>query len=72
MHGAINGQFAQFQALVTADSELFNELRHTPDPEAFAALAVKLGAERGFAFAAEDVRGALQCARRAWIERNLA
>jgi len=42
------------------------------DDEAFAARAVQLGAERGLAFGAEDVRGALSAARRQWRERHIA
>ncbi len=63
--------FAEFQRTVVADAALFAQLEAVNDPEDFAARAVQLGGERGFTFTAEEVRVALQAARRAWIERNL-
>lgn len=39
--------------------------------EGFEERAVRLGAERGFAFTVDEVRGAVQAARRAWVERNV-
>jgi hypothetical protein len=64
--------FAAFQQLVVNDPELFARLENTPTTEAFVDLAVELGAARGFAFEADDVRASLQAARCAWIERNVA
>jgi len=64
--------FAAFQRLVVNDAELFARLENASTADAFVALAIELGAVRGLAFAADDVRTALQAARRAWIERNVA
>jgi hypothetical protein len=63
--------FAAFQQLVVNDSGLFARLQITPTTDAFVDLAVELGAERGFAFGADDVRASVQAAHRAWIERNV-
>jgi hypothetical protein len=63
--------FADFQRLVIADTALFDQLATVCAPDAFVAQAVRLGAERGLAFTADEVRAALQTARRAWIERHL-
>jgi hypothetical protein len=57
-----------FGKLVLADLELHNRLR-TAGVEAFAELAVKLGAERGYTFTVEVVREELQKKRRAWREK---
>ena len=57
-----------FGKLVLADIELHNQLR-TTGLEAFAELAVKLGAERGYTFTAEVVREELQKKRRALREK---
>lgn len=63
--------FAAFRQLVIADAALFDQLTAANAPDEFAALAVQLGGERGFSFTVDDVRGELQAARRAWIERNV-
>ena len=57
-----------FGKLVLADLELHNRLR-TAGVEAFAELAVKLGAERGYTFTVEVVREELQKKRRALREK---
>ena len=59
----------RFGELVLADFGLHEKLRATVGAEAFAALAVQLGAERGCMFTAETVREALDERRRAWLER---
>ncbi|HTB80034.1 MAG TPA: Nif11-like leader peptide family natural product precursor [Opitutaceae bacterium] len=69
--GPVDG-FAAFQRLVVNDSALFARLENTSTTDAFVDLAVELGASRGLAFGADDVRTSLQAARRAWIERNVA
>jgi hypothetical protein len=61
-----------FRRQALADPALAAQLESAADPEALAALAVRLGAERGLAFAADEVRDAWQVARRAWIERNVS
>lgn len=63
--------FAGFQRLVVSDTALFEQLAAVCAPDAFATVAVQLGAERGLVFTADEVRAALHAARRAWIERNL-
>jgi hypothetical protein len=57
-----------FGKLVLADLELHNRLRAAA-VEAFAELAVQLGAERGYTFTAEVVREELQKKRRALREK---
>jgi hypothetical protein len=57
-----------FGKLVLADLELHNRLRSV-SLEAFAELAVKLGAERGYTFTVEVVRQVLQKQQRAMRER---
>jgi hypothetical protein len=64
--------FVAFHRLVVADPALFAQLAAETENDAFFAAAVRLGRERGFDFTADDVKAALQAARRAWIERNLA
>ena len=63
--------FEQFRTLVFADAALQAQLRAVADEERFIALVVRLGAERGYEFTADDVRAAMRAARRAWIERWL-
>lgn len=59
----------RFGELVLADRSLREKLRATRDLETFAALAVELGAERGYVFTADAVRSAVNERRRAWLER---
>lgn len=59
----------RFRELVLNDASLHDELRATPDLEAFVARAVELGRERGCEFTTETVRAAVQEARRALLER---
>jgi len=59
----------RFGQLVLADRPLHEQLRSTRDAETFAALAVRLGAERGCVFTEEIVQKALNERRRAWLER---
>lgn len=56
--------FAEFHRLVVQDAALHAQLQNAPTPEAFVALTTEAGAVRGFGFGAEDVRTALQAARR--------
>ena len=60
-----------FGQLVLADRELHDRLRATIDEKTFVALAVRLGAERGFDFTAAVVETAVREQRRAWLERWL-
>lgn len=61
--------FEQFRQLVLQDLGLQERLREVDDREAFPALVVKAGDERGYAFTAEDVEAALRRNGRAWVER---
>lgn len=63
--------FVEFQRVVIDDAAMFSRLQAVSEPDAFAALAVQLGRERGFAFTPDDVAAALQAARRDWIERHI-
>ena len=58
----------RFGELVLANRWLHDQLRATTDTEAFAELAVRLGAEREYAFSPETVREAIIERRRAWLE----
>ncbi|MEY2563512.1 MAG: hypothetical protein QOH88_1705 [Verrucomicrobiota bacterium] len=60
----------RFGELVLADPKLHEQLRAAP-PEDFAALAVRLGAERGCVFTEVVVAEVLRERRRAWLERWL-
>jgi hypothetical protein len=60
----------RFGELVLADPELHEQLRASA-PNDFAALAVRLGAERGCVFTARVVDEAVRERRRAWLERWL-
>lgn len=60
-----------FVQLVLADRGLLEKLQATAELESFAALAVRLGEERGCEFTAEDVRNAVRARRRAWLERGI-
>jgi hypothetical protein len=60
-----------FGQLVLDDRELHGRLRAATDEKTFVALAVRLGAERGFDFTAAIVETALRERRRAWLERWL-
>ena len=63
--------FEQFRRLVLQDVALQEKLRVASDFQIFTPLAVQLGKETGFDFAAEDVEAARQASQRAWIERWL-
>ena len=62
---ALNG----FCSLVFHDVSLQERLRQVMDEGLFIDLAVRLGEERGYIFNEQDVAGALQANRRAWIEK---
>ncbi|HEX3718933.1 MAG TPA: hypothetical protein VH595_13270 [Verrucomicrobiae bacterium] len=59
----------RFRRLVLADPQLLEKLRKNSDLNTFITLTVRLGAERGCIFTADQVRAALQESRRAWLER---
>ncbi len=61
----------RFGELVLANRELHDRLRAAADVETFAALAVRLGAERGCDFTASVVQAMVNEKRRAWLERWL-
>ena len=61
----------RFGELVLADRELHAQLRATANEDEFIALAVRLGAERGYDFTAPTVQEAVREKRRAWLERWL-
>ena len=61
--------FEQFRQLVFQDRALQKLLWETTDIESFKALVVRLGAESGHSFTAEDLEEALRANRRAWLER---
>jgi len=59
-----------FVQLVLADPNLLEQLRAPVNLEHFAALAIRLGRDRGCDFTAEEVRAAVRERRRAWLERG--
>ena len=59
----------QFRQLVLEEVSLQEKLIKAPDLEAFLGLVVRLGEERGYIFAVDDVEAALHASRRAWLER---
>jgi hypothetical protein len=59
--------FADFRQRVFADAALQAKLRAIPDLEKFVAIAVRLGRDGGFSFAAEDVTAALKRGQTAWL-----
>jgi hypothetical protein len=61
----------RFGESVLADPELHDQLRAAADEKTFVALAVRLGAERGFVFTTAVVETAIREQRRAWLERWL-
>ncbi|MET0752534.1 MAG: Nif11-like leader peptide family natural product precursor [Pyrinomonadaceae bacterium] len=62
-------QFEQFRNVVLEDLPLQKQLRAFTKRNMFVAQVVKLGAERGFQFTAEDVEEAMNANHRDWIER---
>jgi hypothetical protein len=68
--GSLNsrGDLEHFRQLVLEDDQLLEQLRQAGGLESFAALAVALGQQRGCAFTSEQVRAAVQEARRAWLQ----
>ncbi len=64
--------FREFQNLVVRDPRLFAQLTGAPDTDVFAARVVAVAAERGFTLTVDEVRAAVQAARRGWIERGIA
>lgn len=61
--------FEQFRQLVLNDPALQQQLRSTPNMQAFLDLTVQLGVEHGYDFSIDEVQAALQASRRAWLER---
>lgn len=59
----------QFKRLVLGDGALAALLHAEDDRERFAAVVVRLGAERGFTFTREEVEEAMREARRDWVRR---
>lgn len=59
-------ELERFIQRVLREPSLQRQLLETPDPKAFSELALRLGAEHGHAFTAEELQAALQEARSAW------
>ncbi len=59
----------QFRRLVLQDETLQKQLRETAGRQEFIALMLRLGAERGHGFTAEEIEEALRVSWRAWLER---
>jgi hypothetical protein len=65
----LSESFVQFRELVWSDPGLTRQLWETPDRDAFVALAVRLGAERGLHFTSEDVHREMSTGLLAWLSR---
>lgn len=61
--------FEQFRHMVLQDVALQERLRATTDPYGFVDLVVRVGAEHGCHFTAENVHSAMRASRQVWIER---
>jgi hypothetical protein len=59
--------FADFRQRVFADLALQARLRPMSDLESFVALAVRLGRDSGFSFAADDVMAELKRGQATWL-----
>jgi Nif11 domain len=65
----LENSFEKFRELVLCDATLQETLRVPTRDDAFIEMVVRLGAERGFGFTADEVRDAMRANRRAWLER---
>ena len=65
----VDKSFEKFRELVLRDASLQETLRQPSRDDVFIEAVVRLGAERGFGFTADDVRDAMRLSRRAWLER---
>ena len=63
------GGWQEFHETVLNDPALQSRLRVTDDRQAFVKIAVGIGRETGYHFAATEVEEAMDLARRVWIER---
>ena len=61
----------QFRAAVLEDVSLHEKLRRLDDAEAFIALVLDMGRDRGFAFTAEDVQAAMGATWRVFLARSI-
>lgn len=59
----------RFRQIVLQQPALEEQLLQAPAGQAFTELALRLGAEHGCPFTAEELREALREARRTWLER---
>jgi hypothetical protein len=59
----------RFRQIVQQQPTLQEQLLQAPADQAFNELALRLGAEHGCPFTAEELREALREARRTWLER---
>lgn len=61
----------RFRQLVSEDPALQETLLSVSDNEAFIALVIELGQQRGCMVSANDVQTALDAGRRSWLERYI-
>lgn len=64
-------QFEEFRKVVLEDVSLQKQLRNLTRRDRFIARVIKLGAERGFEFTADEIFEEMDASRRSWIERWL-
>lgn len=65
----LENSFEKFRELVLRDATLQEMLQQPTRDDVFIEAVIRLGAERGFGFTADDVRDAMRANRRAWLER---
>jgi hypothetical protein len=64
------GQLERFCSFVLDHVELHEQLRAMADIDDFTALVIRMGRERGFSFASDDVRAAMRTTSRAFNARS--
>jgi Nif11 domain len=64
-------KFDEFRSIVYEDRNLQRRLLAEAEVEPFLELLIAAAQERGFDFTSEEVREALQEARRSWFERYI-
>ena len=65
----LENSFEKFREVVLCDATLQKMLQKPVREDVFIEDVVRLGAERGFGFTADEVRDAMRESRRVWVER---
>lgn len=70
-HNSGTDELERFCSFVLDNVDLHDQLRAMADIDDFTALVIRMGRERGFCFAADDVRAAMRATSRAFNARSL-